>query len=137
MDAFNELVELLYNRWEIRNPSSYSAESLFIGGKGVWLFLTGAAKNNYAIGRDPPTGKYYLKLHWGKTSRHAFELSAAYSTEDFKGGIGWLVSAARILDLYEEPVKAYLAAEKVRLENWNKHRGDPKKIKALYKTHIK
>lgn len=112
MDTFNELVELLYRRWEIRNHGSYSAESLSIGGNGVWLFLT-AAEDAMAI-----------KLHWGKTPSHVVELPAAYSVEDFKEGIEWLVSAMGILDLYEEAVEKYLVDDKKRLEDWNKHRGD-------------
>ena len=136
MDTFNELVALLYGRWGIRNPGSYSAESLSIGGKGVWLFLAPDAGNNHAIKPGTPAEKYFLKLHWGKTPSHAVELPAAYSVEDFKEGIVWLVSAMGILDLYEEPVKAYLAADKERIEDWNKHRGDLKQQQAQYKTHV-
>lgn len=139
MDTFDELVGLLYKRWEIRNQGSYSAESLSIGVKGVWLFLAGAAEDNYAIKPGTSAEKYYLKLHWGKRWSCAVELSATYSAEDFKGGIGWLVSTMGILDLYEEAVEKYLADDKKRLEDWNKHRGDLKQRsgRAQYKTHAK
>lgn len=137
MDTFNELVALLYGRWEIRNYGSYSAESLSIGGKGVWLFLAAAAKDGHAIKSGTSVEKYFLKLHWGETAQHAVELSYTYSEADFKEGIEWLVSAMGILDLYEEVVKKYLAEDKKRLEDWNKHRGDIKQHQAQYKTHVR
>lgn len=138
MDTFNELIELLYRRWNIRNTGSYSAESLFIGGQGVWLFLASAAGDAMAIKLDTSAEKYYLKLHWGETPSHAIELSNTYSIEDFKEGIEWLVSAARIIDLYGEAVETYLANDKKRRKDWNKHRGDIKQRsgRAQYKTHV-
>lgn len=136
MDTFNQLVSLLYRRWSIRNTGSYSAESLSIGGKDVWLFLAADAGDAMAIKPGMSVEKYYLKLHWGKTPAHAIELSDTYSTEEFKEGIEWLVSAARIIDLYVEAVQTYLDNDKKRLEDWNKHRGDIKKIRAQYKTHV-
>ena len=137
MNTFNELVALLYGRWGIRNPGSYSAESLSIGGKGVWLFLASDAKDGHAIKPGTSAEKYYLKLHWGETSQHAVELSDTYSEADFKEAIQWLVSAMGILDLYEEPVKKYLAEDKKRLEDWNEHRGYIKQHQAQYKTHVR
>ncbi len=139
MDAFNELVSLLYKRWEIKYHGSYSAESLSIGQKGVWLFLAADPKDAMAIKPGTSAEKYFLKLHWGKTLSNAVELPANYSVKTFKEGIEWLVSAMGILDLYEEAVKKYLAEDKKRLEDWNKHRGDLKQRsgRAQYKTHIK
>jgi hypothetical protein len=64
-------------------------------------------------------------------------LSDTYSEADFKEGIKWIVSAMGILDLYEEVVKKYLAEDKKRLEDWNKHRGDIKQHQAQYKTHVR
>jgi hypothetical protein len=134
--VLKELVALLYGRWEIRNPGSYSAESLSINGNGVWLFLAGAPKDGMAIVPHKSVEKYFLKLKWGKTPSNAFELSKNYSVEDFKNGIGWLISNNRILVLHLEAVKAYLAADKERIYTWNKHRGDIGKIMAQYKTHV-
>lgn len=137
MDTFNQLVSLLYKRWKIKYYGSYSAESLSIGEQGVWLFLASDPKDAMAINPDTSTEKYFLKLHWGKTAQHAVELSDTYSEADFKEGIEWLVSAMGILDLYEEAVKKYLAEDKKRLEDWNKHRGDIKQHQAQYKTHVR
>jgi hypothetical protein len=137
MDTFNELVELLYKRWEIRNHGYYSAESLFIGGKGVWLFLAAVTEDVHAIKPGTSAEKYYLKLHWGKKPSHAVELPANYSVKTFKEGIQWLVSAMGILDLYEEAVEKYLADDKKRLEDWNKHRGYVKQQQTQYKTHVR
>ena len=47
----HQLVELLYGRWTIKKRGSYSAESLSIGGDGVWLFLT-AAPELYPLRTD-------------------------------------------------------------------------------------
>ena len=137
MDTFNQLVSLLYKRWKIKYYGSYSAESLSIGEQGVWLFLASDPKDAMAIKPDTSTEKYFLKLHWGKTAQHAVELSDTYSEADFNEGIEWLVSAMGILDLYEEAVKKYLAEDKKRLEDWNKHRGDIKQHQAQYKTHVR
>lgn len=136
MNTFNELVALLYGRWGIRNPGSYSAESLSIGGKGVWLFLASDPTDAMAIKPGTSAEKYYLKLHWGGTLSNAVELSDTYSAGYFKGGIEWLVSAMGILDLYEEVVEKYLVNDKKRLEDWN-NRGDLKQQQAQYKTHAK
>tara|TARA_B100000780_G_C21098791_1_gene443312 strand:- start:240 stop:569 length:330 start_codon:yes stop_codon:yes gene_type:complete len=99
----NELVELLFLRWK-----PFSAESLFIGDAGVWLFLAAAAEDNYAIKKVVPNRTYYLKLHWGKTPSHAYELSSKYTSVQLKAGILYLVDANDILQNHENEVKTYL-----------------------------
>ncbi|MAD92620.1 MAG: hypothetical protein CMP85_02200 [Gammaproteobacteria bacterium] len=100
-----KLSDLLFNRWQLARPFSFSSESLSIGQHDVWVYVAATPTLNYAVTSMLDGHTYYLKLHWGTAAPRVFALQDLARVKD---GIAYLLQANNILETYGTDIEAYM-----------------------------